>query len=160
MGLKGDNNEVLVLHQFFLNESATRGAFVSVSTGGSGAAMDQSLSLATVKSNSSGAKPLGILLNDVFTGDLTRQHINFYKNEVAQGGKIAIGRIGHWTTDQIASNSTPSAGDLAYLGSSGVVQNTMSTAGGIVATPKVGQFLSGKDQDGYATVFVSIDSDR
>ena len=59
MSLKGDRNELDTDISFFMNEVATRGLVVSVSTAGSGAAMDNGVALATVKANPSGAYPLG-----------------------------------------------------------------------------------------------------
>ena len=70
MALKSDRNELQTDISFFMNETATRGGVVSISTGGSGAAMDQGAALVTLTA-ASGKAPIGILLNDVVNLDLT-----------------------------------------------------------------------------------------
>jgi antitoxin (DNA-binding transcriptional repressor) of toxin-antitoxin stability system len=149
MALKGDRYEMDTDISFFMNETATRGCVVSVSTAGSGAAMDSSVALATVKTNASGAYPLGVLLNDMVNLDLTRQHLNQYKDEVQQGGKVTILRKGWVVTNNIAG--TPAGGQDAYLAGTGNISATQA-AGAL----KVGQFLSSKDADGYAKVSINI----
>ena len=72
MALKGDRHELDTDISFFMNETGNRGVVVSLSTGGSGAAMDSSVALCTIAAEASGAEPLGILLNDVVNIDLTR----------------------------------------------------------------------------------------
>ncbi len=156
MALKADRYEMETLPHFFLNEAATRGGILSVSTGGSGVALDQSVSLATYAAVGSGKKPLGFLLNDMVDIDQTRQHINFAKDEVVKGGKVTILRKGWVVTDQIASGTTPLAGEIAYLSDGARVTNTVSSTGGLIATPKIGGFVSGKDADGYCTVEVNL----
>lgn len=149
MGLKADRLELDTDISFFMNETATRGVFVSVSTAGSGAAMDNAVALASVVANASGAKPLGFLLNDMVNLDLTRQHLNQYKDEVQKGGKVTVLRKGYVVTDQISG--TPTGGADAYLANSGLVSATQATG-----APKIGQFLSSKDADGFAKVSVNI----
>ena len=149
MALKGDRYEMDTDISFFMNETATRGLVVSVSTAGSGAAMDSSVALATVKSNPSGVYPLGVLLNDMVNIDLTRQHLNQYKDEVQIGGKITILRKGWVTTNAISG--PPSGGQDAYLAGTGLISATQATG-----ALKVGQFLSSKDADGYAKVSINI----
>ena len=51
-------------------------------------------------------KPVGLLLNDVVNLDLTRQHINYAKDEVQQGSKVLLLRVGTVTTDQISGSIT------------------------------------------------------
>jgi len=149
MSLKGDRHELDTDISFFMNEVATRGLVVSVSTAGSGAAMDNGVALATVKANPSGAYPLGILLNDMVNIDLTRQHLNQHKDEVQKGGKITILRKGFVVTDAISG--TPSGGQDAYLAGTGLISATQA-AGAL----KIGQFLSSKDADGFAKVAVNL----
>lgn len=149
MALKADRNELDTDISFFLNETATRGVLLSVSTAGSGAAMDNSVALATVRANPSGASPLGFLLNDMVNLDLTRQHLNQYKDEVQKGGKVTILRKGYVVTDQISG--TPTGGVPAYLAASGLVSSTQATG-----APLIGQFLSSKDADGYAKVAINL----
>ena len=45
-----------------MNETATRGGMVVLSTGSSGSALDSSSALCTYAANSSGKKPLGIVV--------------------------------------------------------------------------------------------------
>lgn len=149
MALKGDREELQTDISFFMNETATRGLVVSVSTAGSGAAMDSAVALATVKANPSGAYPLGVLLNDMVNLDLTRQHLNQHKDEVQQGGKITILRKGWVVTNAISG--TPNGGQLAYLAGTGLIS---ATQGG--GTVQIGQFLSSKDADGYAKVSINL----
>jgi len=47
MALKTDRSTLQTDISFFMNEAATRGGVVSLSTGGSGAAMDQGAALVT-----------------------------------------------------------------------------------------------------------------
>lgn len=149
MALKGDRHELDTDISYFMNETAERGVVVSVSTQGSGAAMDNSAAVATVAAEASGALALGILLNDVVNIDQTRQHVNWHKNEVVQGGKVTILRKGWVVTDQISG--TPTAGADAYVADSGQIAHTQDGT-----AQKIGQFLSTKDADGYAKVAVNL----
>lgn len=156
MALKGDRIELQHDISFFMNEVGARGGVVVISTGGSGASMDQSAALVTYAATGSGKKPIGLLLNDMVNIDLTRQHLNQHKNEVQKGNKVEIARKGPFVTDQIASGITIAVGDIAYLSNGGRITNVKSATGGDVATPKVGQFLSGLDEDGYAKVEINL----
>lgn len=89
MALKGDRNVLETDISFFINVTAEKGELVHLSTGGSGAAMDNSSALA-VTATGDGDQPLGILLNDVVDIDQTRQHINWHKDEVQKGSKCTI----------------------------------------------------------------------
>jgi hypothetical protein len=149
MALKGDRHELETDISFFMNEAAAKGLVVSVSTIGSGAAMDNAAALATVKADPSGVNPLGLLLNDMVDIDLTRQHVNYHKDEVVKGGKITILRKGWVVTDKISG--TPTAGSTAYLAASGLISATQATG-----APAVGAFLSKKDADGYAKVAINL----
>jgi len=149
MALKGDRHELDTEVTFFMNETASRGVVVSVSTQGSGAAMDSASALATVAAEASGAKPLGILLNDVVDIDQTRQHLNWHKDEVQKGGKVTILTKGFVVTDKITG--TPTAGATAYVADNGLIAHTQD--GTAVA---IGRFLSTKDADGFAKVSVNL----
>ena len=117
MALKPDRVEHLTDLSFFLDEVAERGKFLIVSTAGSGAAMDDSSAKAAVATGS--GKPLGLLLNDVVNLDLTRQHINFHKDEVQKGSKVLILRRGTVVTNVIETGKSPTAGDIAYYKADG-----------------------------------------
>ena len=148
MALKADRNELDVDISFFMNETAEKGQIVCISTAGSGAAMDQSQALVTVAAASTTNIPVGVLLNDVVDIDLTRQHINWHKDEVQKGGKVTILTKGTIVTDQVTGS--PSAGDVAYLNASATVG---AQVGGSSA---VGRFLGSKDSDGYIKVAINL----
>ena len=151
MALRPDRNEHLTDLSFFMNETAERGSIVVHSTGGSGAAMDDSNAKVIAPATTvSGKNPAGLLLNDVVNLDLTRQHINFHKDEVQQGNKVLLLRRGTVVTDQISG--TPTVGAKAYF----VVGGTISASNQDSVSTQVGRFLSVKDADGYAKVEINI----
>ena len=149
MALKPDRVELLTDISFFMNTTATRGGVVSAVTAGSGVSMDDANAVVAYATNPSGAKPIGVLLNDVVNLDLTRQHINWHKDEIQKGGKVTVLRQGQVTTNLVAG--TPTAGADAYVAASGNVSTTQA-AGAV----KIGQFLSAVDADGYAKVSVNL----
>ena len=158
MALKSDRSVLDTDISFFMNEAATRGGIASVSTGGSGAAMDQGEALVTYAALPSGKVPVGLLLNDMVNIDLTRQHLNQHKDEVQKGGKVTLLRKGYVVTNSLEGTS-PSAGDPAYVAHSGNLaasdlSNDEGDADG--STRLVGRFLSGVDQDGYAKVYIDL----
>ena len=158
MALKSDRSTLDVDISFFMNEAATRGGVVSISTGGSGAAMDQGEALVTYAALPSGKVPVGLLLNDMVDIDLTRQHLNQHKDEVQKGGKVSLLRKGYVVTNSLEGTS-PSAGDVAFVAHSGLLaasdlSDDDSDADG--STRVVGRFLSGVDQDGYAKVYIDL----
>ena len=152
MALKSDRNELQTDISFFMNETATRGGVVSVSTGGSGSAMDQGAALVTYTA-ASGKAPMGILLNDMVNLDLTRQHINQHKDEVQKGGKVTILRKGYVVTNNI-EGTTPTAGAQAFPAHSGNLSITDIVGDGTGSA--IGRFLSTVDQDGYAKVEINL----
>ncbi len=147
MALKPDRIEHLTDISFFMNTTAERGGVVSFVTGGVGAAMDDADAVVQYAVANTGA-PAGVLLNDVVNLDLTRQHINWHKDEVQVGGKVTLLRVGQVTTDLV--DGTPYAGDAAYVGPSGLISTSSSGA------TQIGTFLSSVDSDGYAKVSVNI----
>ena len=151
MALKPDRIELLTDVSFFMSTTGTRGGVVSLSTSttGVGVAMDDANAVVAYSSDPSGAKPIGLLLNDVVDLDLTRQHINWHKDEVQKGGKVTVLRNGQVTTNNL--DGSPAAGATAYLHSGGNLSDTQLTG-----APAVGQFLSSKDSDGYAKVSINI----
>jgi hypothetical protein len=154
MALKPDRLETVTDVSFFMNNSTgstiERGGIASISTEGSGVAMDDANSVVAYAAAASGAKPVGVLLNDVVDLDLTRQHINYHKDEVQKGGKVTLLQVGQVTTDQISG--TPAAGDVAYVAASGLIGNDSDSGN----NAQIGRFLSKKDSDGYAKVAVNI----
>ena len=153
MALRPDRNEHLTDLSFFMNETAERGLVVIHDTGGSGAAMDDSSALVKVQGGGgdgvSGTNPAGLLLNDVVNLDLTRQHINYAKDEVQKGSKVLLLRRGTVVTNQISG--TPTIGQVANYDTAGAL-----TAGAIANGTKIGRWLSVKDADGYAKVEINI----
>jgi hypothetical protein len=148
MALKSDRYELQTDISFFYNDgTATRGGVVSHdTTAGSGASMDQGVNL--VKYSTTGI-PVGVLLNDVVSKDLTRTHLNLYKDEVQKGGKVTVLRKGFVVTNNVTG--TPSAGATAYRCT--VTAGNFST---VASGNKVGAFLTSKDEDGYAKVEVNL----
>ena len=155
MALKPDRDLARTDVSFFMNEVLERGGVAVLSTGGSGAAMDQSAALATYAAEPSGKMPLGIALGDMVNYDLTKRHINDFKYEVQKGGKMALLKQGYVVTNNIEGSTTSLAGQPAYVAHSGNVSQTNIVAddtGGQV----VGVFLSNIDEDGYAKVEVNL----
>jgi len=150
MALKPDRIELLTDISFFMNTTAVRGGVVSAVTMGSGVSMDDANAVVAYAAVASGARPVGVLLNDVVNLDLTRQHINWHKDEVQVGGKVTVLRNGQVTTNRLVASITPSAGAPAYVGASGLIGTSSTNA------VQVGQFLSGVDADGYAKVSINI----
>jgi hypothetical protein len=136
---------------FFMDEVAEAGGIAVISTGGSGAAMDQAESLATYSASPSGKVAVGLLVTPMVNKDLTQTHLNRYNGEVQKGGKVLVNRDGVWETNMVLG--TPAAGGTAYLGPSGYIQVTAVNAAN---NPTVGTFLSSKDEDGYAKVRVKL----
>lgn len=148
MALKPDRIELLTDVSFFMSTTATRGGIASISTGGSGVAMDDANAVVSYAAVASGCKPVGVLLNDVVNLDLTRQHINWHKDEVQIGSKVTLLRQGQVTTNVVSG--IPTIGADAYYGVNGVLTPTSTNS------TKVGRFLSTKDADGYVKVDINI----
>ena len=152
MALRPDRQELVTDLSFFMNETAERGLIVVASTAGSGAAMDDSSAAVKINAVADRAadKPVGLLLNDVVNLDLTRQHINYAKDEVQKGSKVALLRVGTVTTDQISGAVT--MGDAAHFHNAGQLSSATLSSDSV----QVGRFLSTKDADGFAKVAINI----
>ena len=150
MALKPDRIEAYTDISFFMNEVGQRGGIVVDKTSGVGASMDDADAVVEYASSPSGTAPAGLLLNDVVNYDLTRQHINWHKDEVQLGSKVTLLRQGQVTTNMVVDGATPSAGDDAYYGAEGLL--TTSSTNSV----KVGRFLGGLDADGYVKVDINI----
>jgi len=105
MALKPDRVESFTDVSFFMNTTGDRGGVVVYSgNGGTGSSMDDADAVVIYPTGSpSGTAPAGVLLNDVVDLDLTRQHINYHKDEVQKGGKVALLRRGSVVTNSIAA---------------------------------------------------------
>lgn len=156
MALKGDRYEVVQDISFFMNEVATRGGIASFSTAGSGAALDQSSALATYSATTSGIIPIGMLMNDMVNIDQTRQHINWHKDEMQKGQKVRLMLEGWAVTNFVYPGTTPTAGQSAYLAHSGYITNSDIVGTSNPENPLVGRFMSTKDEDGYAKVYIKL----
>ncbi len=151
MALKPDRIEAYTDISYFMNTVAERGGVVVHLTSGSGVSMDDANAVVSYPTGVlAGTKPAGLLLNDVVNLDLTRQHINWYRDEVQVGGKVTLLRQGQATTNVVATGVSPTAGADAYYDLSGKL-TTVSTD-----STKVGRFLGGKDSDGYVKVDINI----
>jgi hypothetical protein len=154
MALKADRYEESTDISFFYNEgTATRGGAVVLDAAlASGAAMDQGGN--KVKYGTAGV-PVGILLNDVVDKDLTRTHLNQYKDEVQKGGKVTVMTRGWVVTNMIETSIDPAAGEIAYISASeaGDLTNVAPGSSGSLA---VGRWMSQKDADGYAKLYVNL----
>ncbi len=153
MALKPDRREIDSDISFFMNSVAERGGFVSLSTTGSGGAMDNANAVVIYAGTSSGKVPVGCLANDMVDVDLSLYHLNRYKDQVQKGGKVKLITIGMVNTNMIKSGDTPAVGDKAYLAADGRVTKTNT---GATDSPAIGTFLSQKDADGYAKVSFSL----
>ncbi len=158
MALKPDRVEHLTDLSFFMNETGERGKIVTfdVTAAASGAAMDDANAKVRAPTGTlafdllNSQKPAGLLLNDVVNLDLTRQHINFHKDEVQKGSKVLLLKRGTVVTNNISG--TPTASDIGatlYFSYDGL----LSTGSGSTA---VGRLLSIKDADGYVKVDIDI----
>lgn len=150
MALKPDRVEHLTDISYYKADAvAERGLIVAHLTGGSGAAMDDSLAQVDTVSTT-GDLPAGLLLNDVVNLDLTRQQYNAHKDEVQLGGKVTLLRRGTVVTDQVSG--TPVVGEAAHFAADGRLTTSSENSGSV----QVGRWLSVKDSDGYAKVEINI----
>lgn len=154
MALKPDRNYTMNDTDigFFMNGTGDPGYFVvhDTTVTGSGAAMDDGNQLVKLPGTASGSRPAGLLLTKVVNYDLTRQHINWHRDETQIGGKVTIARRGWFVTNAISG--TPTAGQQAYYNDGGQLSATQANSG----IPQVGRFLSTTDADGYAKVEINI----
>jgi len=157
MALKADRNVEATDISFFYNAgTATRGGVACFqNNSASGAALDQGANLCAYRTAASTDVPVGILLNDVVNKDLTRTHLNEHKDEVQKGGKVTVMTRGWVLTSNITGTPTPGA--LAYADD--------TSAGNVEVSPVapansgnllVGRWMSYKDSDGYAKLFVNL----
>ena len=157
MALKADRYEESTDISFFYDDdTATRGGVVVLDAAlASGAAMDQGGNKVKYKTAAATDVPVGILLNDVVNKDLTRTHLNQHKDEVQKGGKVSIMTRGWVVTDKITGSPTP--GKVAYADSA--TKGNISTLAGTAQASgnlAIRRFMSNKDADGYAKVYVNL----
>jgi hypothetical protein len=154
MALKGDRVVIETDITLTCPTATERGVVLCRKTAGSGIALGAVAGAADLYADPSGKVPVGMLMNDVVDVDETRYHRNFQKDEMKKGERVTILRKGRLTTNKVTG--TPSDGATAYLTANGVLTPTLSTTGGLVATPKVGQFAGKLDENGYAAVDLNL----
>jgi hypothetical protein len=126
-------------------------------TPGSGAAMDSSAQAAHYATNPSGAIPLGMCMIDFVNIDQSRQWLNPYKDEAQIGTKAVIMRKGWAVTNMLEVGAcTGNVPTTAYLGASGLLTDVNRNVGNSTAYPVVGRFLSRRDSDGFAKVYIDL----
>lgn len=160
MALKTDRYEESTdISFFYTNGTATRGGVVCLDVlSASGAAMDQGDNSVVYKvADGTADVPVGVLLNDVVNKDLTRTHLNWYKDEIQQGGKVTVMTRGWVVTNSIQTGDVPTPGALAYASDTeaGTFSVTAADATGS-GNLAVGRFMSRVDADGYAKVYVNL----
>ncbi len=133
---------------------AERGLILCAKTDGSGVAMGDLAGQADLYASASGHKVAGLLMCDVVNVDLTRYHLNFNKDEVPVGNRVWLLRKGTVVTDKVTG--TPTRGATAYLGANGVLTPTLHATGGLVASPKVGEFKGGLDENNFVRVDINL----
>ena len=155
MALKADRNELDVDISYFYNAgTAERGGIVSIASAGSGAAMAQAGAKVEYKQGAASVIPVGVLLNDVVNLDLTRQHINWHKDEVQKGGKVAILKKGYVVTNMV--EGTPNTvGEPACLDDGGAT-GKFEPCDGSSTDVLVGRFMSLADEDSYYKVEINL----
>ena len=157
MALKADRYEESTdISYFYTAGTAVRGGVVCLDLlSASGAAMDQGDNTVSYQQAASSDVPVGILLNDVVNKDLTRTHLNQYKDEVQKGGKVTVMTRGWVVTNLI--DGTPAPGEIAYASdtNAGYVADFAANAAASGALA-IGRFMSAKDADGYAKVYVNL----
>jgi len=155
MALKTDRYEAVTDISYVMDQTAQRGGMACQQTAGSGAAMDQAVNVARyIAASPSCNMPLGILLNDVVNLDLTRQHLNFHKDEVQLGSKVTLLKQGWVVTNWIHPQVTITAGERIYVGTSGYLTNAIVDS--VTHPYSVGRFDGTVDSDGYCKVWVNL----
>lgn len=108
--------------------------------------------MASYAYSASGARPLGIQLNDLQNIDLSRQ-IDPRRLEMTDFpcGIVGLSMQGDYTTDWIYPVGTITTGDIAYVGPSGMFTNDSSLGGN-----EVGKFLSSVVSDPHTVTFQGL----
>lgn len=157
MALKADRHEETTdISFFYAGGTAARGGVACFDgASASGAAMDQGRNLCIYKAAASTDVPVGILLNDVVNKDLTRTHLNQYKDEVQKGGKVTLLTRGWVVTNMVSVTVAPGQPAFASSATAGYITNFTSNAA-LSGALAIGRWMSNKDADGYAKVAVNI----
>lgn len=151
MALRADRQVLETDISNILNDVADEGEIVCYKTSGSGNALGENANIVSLYADPSGKVPAGLLLNKFVNIDQTVRHRNFHNGEQIIGEKAPLMRKGWVVTNELSG--TPTVGATAYLTANG---QTTVTNGGLAATPKVGQYMSIKDEDGYAKLYLDL----
>lgn len=138
------------------SDVAERGVVLVFDTAGSGIGIGDFAGDLTLAASASGKKVAGVLMQDIISIDETTRHRNFHKVEAKTGERIWLMKQGFVVTNKVTGS--PTIGDTAYLTANGVVTPTLDVNGGLVATPKVGQFEGLKDADGYVKLRLNLNN--
>lgn len=131
------------------------GGIVVLDSVASGGYMDNAADSVKYADNPSGTTPVGILLGKVVDKDLTQMTLQRLASEYIVHGKVPVNRAGQYKTNMVYPGLTIAMNDKAYLGPSGLLQNTQVNAAN---NPYVGEFDTTKDQDGFVTVTLNLPS--
>jgi len=157
MSLKADRHEADTDISYFYNVgTATRGGVVVLdAVNASGASMDQAGNKVKYAVAVVTDVPVGILLNDVVNKDLTRTHLNQYKDEVQKGGKVTVMTKGYILTNNVTGSPAPGSRAYACDTTAGNIAGTAPNALGS-GQLIIGRFMTNKDSDGYAKVAINL----
>ena len=156
MALKGDRYLAITRIDYFMDQVASKGGVVVLKTAGSGSALDQQAAEVEYAASPSGARPMGVLLDNMVNLDLTRTHMNCQKTDQQKGSKGGLVNEGWVPTNMLEGTGIlPAGGNTAYLGMSGLLTTATTGAGGY-SNPMVGTFESSRDEDGYVKVYVKL----
>jgi hypothetical protein len=153
MALKPDRYIVETEVVYRCNDVHVAGNILCYSTAASGGGL-QVEGFVQLAVNPSGLKPAGLSLAKMVNKDQTQVHRNFHNNEQIVGENVPLVRRGYVVTNMVTG--TPTVGATAYVTTSGVATPTLSTTGGLVATPPVGEFQSILDEDNYCKLYVKL----
>lgn len=162
MALKPDRsyNEDTDISNFWLSTDTTareKGGMASYVSAGSGAAMginyvDEPNIVDYDTGVGSSTIPKGILLQNVAIAmSATRDFPNFENQEIRPGDKCTLVTRGWVVTDMIYPDQTPTVGQRAFLGQSGLL-----ATGTVNSSLAVGRFLTTKDANGFCKVDIDL----
>lgn len=137
---------------FVFNGTADAGTIMTYGAAGSGAAVvDEKAGTVTIgAANPSGVAVAGLLMHSFVTFNALL-HRNWYKVTQYPGEKATLLRNGWVTTNVVDGSAVPDAGKPAYLGPNGTVTH-VNAAG----APKIGEFMSRLDEQGYCRLAVRL----
>lgn len=154
MAIKTDRQVDATEISYFFNNTSEAGVVLSTITAGSGVALDSPKNEVGISAAASGAKPVGLLLNEFVNVDRTRTPLNWYKDQQSSGDKSTLLTKGWVATNMLVG--TPSGGMLATLDANGKLAAVAIGTPGSAAVPLVGRWRSTKNEDGYAKVYIDL----